>query len=126
VPPKFLLRFHHPEALRRWRVLAAREAFDSLTRNACYDLGQIGDAEATPILLRWLRDPAGHGASPMLLTALSQCASAELIPELEALMRSDAGREPFYRKTIETIRARAHQASAPPPAASSRRPTRRA
>jgi hypothetical protein len=129
---KFLLRFHHAEALRRWRVLAAREAFDSLTRNACYDLGQVGDAEATPILLRWLRDPAGHGASPMLLTALSQCASTELIPELEALMRSDAGREPFYWKTIETIRARAHQASAPPPpappppSARPRRPARRA
>jgi hypothetical protein len=103
---QILLGFGHLEALRRRRAEADRAVFDATTRRACYDLGHIGDPQVVPMLLRWLRDPVGREASPMLLTALGCCATVAVIPELERLTKLEPTRAAFYQSAITAIRLR--------------------
>jgi hypothetical protein len=96
---------HSPTA-EKLRKMASNTELDLRTRNACYLLGNIGDAEATPILLHWLAHPAGIDAAPMLLVALGACGTADAIPVLEQLREHHAGRGSFFALAIDEIRER--------------------
>ena len=96
----------HPRVLTRLRAQADSSTFDRATQQACYALGQARDAQATPILLRWLADPVGRQASPMLLTALGECAGPDAIPTIERLSQNEPGRANFYAHAVASIRHR--------------------
>jgi HEAT repeat protein len=96
----------HAPTAERLRKMAIDPSFDLRTRNACHLLGTIGDPQATPILLYWLRDEAGAEAAPMLLVALGSCGTADAIPVLEELRESQPKRAGFFNLAIAEIRAR--------------------
>jgi hypothetical protein len=107
-----LLKLQHPSALERVLVTAARDEFDIETKTACHLIGQVGETRGAPILLRWLADPAGIDAAPMLLVALSACGDASALPALEQLRDRHPGRGGFFDHAIASIRYRMQPASA--------------
>lgn len=97
----------HPDRERAYRhllALARGSAGQRARRFALHRLGEVGDPEATPVLLDALADPSLADARLLVLSALASCGDSRAIPALQALARD--GSVTGVEQTLQSIRAR--------------------
>ena len=101
----------HPSraaALTALRYLAEHASFE-LRKHAIYDLGNCGDAAATPIIVAALDELAPEdwsAAAPLVITALGRCGDERALARLDALAAADHPYASCARAAAEKIRAR--------------------